>query len=74
MPPFYLLTYSLTRVQASIIFIHFGIEGVMDLLALDCAKVRPPSPPPPPLPLAPTLSLVRHSRPPLSCPPASTEH
>lgn len=27
-------------VQASVIFIHFGIEGVMDLLQLDCARIH----------------------------------
>lgn len=32
-------SWTISVVQASIIFIHFGIEGVMDLLALDCAKV-----------------------------------
>ena len=58
--PLHLLAPS--RVQASIIFIHFGIEGVMDLLALDCAKVHLPPPPThthtsnPPPPLAPAAS------------------
>ena len=41
-------SWTVSVVQASIIFIHFGIEGVMDLLALDCAKV-PQSPPTTPL-------------------------
>ncbi|KAL1525790.1 hypothetical protein AB1Y20_020631 [Prymnesium parvum] len=27
-------------VQSSVVFIHFGIEGIMDLMALDCAKIH----------------------------------
>ena len=38
-------SWTVSVVQASIIFIHFGIEGVMDLLALDCAKVKSPRTP-----------------------------
>jgi class 3 adenylate cyclase len=33
-------SWTVSVVHASIIFIHFGIEGVMDLLALDSAKVQ----------------------------------
>ena len=33
-------SWTVSVVQASVLFIHFGIGGVMDLLALDCAKIH----------------------------------
>ena len=33
-------SWTVSVVQASVLFIHFGLEGVMDLMALDCAKIH----------------------------------
>lgn len=32
-------SWTVSVVQVSVLFIHFGVEGVMDVLALDCERV-----------------------------------